>query len=54
MKVNHYCHLLENVKLDSDVNLTDARFSVQYVIRPQAAGIARLQGLCRKSDQWHL
>ena len=30
-------HLLENVKLDSDINLTDARFSVQYVIRPQAA-----------------
>src|ERR1700693_2661182 len=27
---------LENVKLDSDVNLTDARFSVQYVIRPQS------------------
>src|SRR6185312_4182461 len=27
---------LENVQLHSDVNLDDARFSVQYVIRPQA------------------
>ncbi len=29
-------HYLENIQLDSDINLTDARFSVQYVIRPQA------------------
>jgi sulfate adenylyltransferase subunit 1 len=37
-------HLLENVQLDSDINLTDARFSVQYVIRPQAADLHDYRG----------
>ena len=30
-------HFLETVKIQNDVNLTDARLSVQYVIRPQTA-----------------
>ncbi len=49
---------LENVQLDSDVNLTDGRFSVQYVIRPQAPeyhdyrGYAGkvISGIYRKGD----
>jgi sulfate adenylyltransferase subunit 1 len=49
---------LENVRLDSDVNLTDGRFSVQYVIRPQAPeyhdyrGYAGkvISGIYRKGD----
>ena len=41
-------HLLENVKLDSDINLTDARFSVQYVIRPQAAELHDYRGYAGK------
>lgn len=28
-------HILENVEVTSDINYTDARFPVQYVIRPQ-------------------
>lgn len=39
---------LENVKLDSDVNLTDGRFSVQYVIRPQAAELHDYRGYAGK------
>ncbi len=39
---------LENVKLDSDVNLTDARFSVQYVIRPQAPELHDYRGYAGK------
>jgi sulfate adenylyltransferase subunit 1 len=39
---------LENVKLDSDVNLTDARFSVQYVIRPQVAELHDYRGYAGK------
>jgi sulfate adenylyltransferase subunit 1 len=39
---------LENVKLDSDVNLTDARFSVQYVIRPQAPEFHDYRGYAGK------
>jgi sulfate adenylyltransferase subunit 1 len=41
-------HLLENVQLDSDINLTDARFSVQYVIRPQAAELHDYRGYAGK------
>ncbi len=52
-------HLLENVQLDSDINLTDARFSVQYVIRPQAADLHDyrgyagqvISGIYRKGDK---
>lgn len=40
--------LLESVKLDSDVNLTDARFSVQYVIRPQAPELHDYRGYAGK------
>lgn len=39
---------LENVQLDSDVNLTDPRFSVQYVIRPQAPELHDYRGYAGK------
>lgn len=39
---------LENVQLDSDVNLTDGRFSVQYVIRPQAPELHDYRGYSGK------
>ncbi|MDP4284396.1 MAG: GTP-binding protein [Bacteroidota bacterium] len=41
-------HLLENVQLDSDVNLTNGRFSVQYVIRPQAEELHDYRGYAGK------
>lgn len=41
-------HYLENVKLDADINFTDARFSVQYVIRPQAAELHDYRGYAGK------
>lgn len=41
-------HLLENVPLESDTNLTDARFPVQYVIRPQAAELHDYRGYAGK------
>ncbi len=41
-------HLLENVELESDTNLTDARFPVQYVIRPQAAELHDYRGYAGK------
>ena len=41
-------HLLENVKLDSDINLTDARFPVQYVIRPQTEELHDYRGYAGK------
>lgn len=52
-------NLLENVQLDSDINLTDARFSVQYVIRPQAPDLHDyrgyagqvISGIYRKGDK---
>lgn len=40
--------LLENVPLESDTNLTDARFPVQYVIRPQAPGLHDYRGYAGK------
>jgi sulfate adenylyltransferase subunit 1 len=41
-------HLLENVQLESDINLVDPRFSVQYVIRPQAADLHDYRGYAGK------
>jgi sulfate adenylyltransferase subunit 1 len=41
-------HHLENIQLDSDVNLTDARFSVQYVIRPQTEELHDYRGYAGK------
>ncbi|MEO9004900.1 MAG: sulfate adenylyltransferase, partial [Ginsengibacter sp.] len=41
-------HYLENVKLDSAINLSDARFSVQYVIRPQAPELHDYRGYAGK------
>ncbi|MGN6165608.1 MAG: sulfate adenylyltransferase subunit 1 [Flavisolibacter sp.] len=51
-------HLLESVQLDSDINLTHARFPVQYVIRPQTEDLHDyrgysgkiLSGIYRKGD----
>ena len=40
--------LLENVELRSDINLTDARFPVQFVIRPQAADLHDYRGYAGK------
>ena len=39
---------LEDVKLDSDVNLTDARFQVQFVIRPQTDDLHDYRGYAGK------
>jgi sulfate adenylyltransferase subunit 1 len=52
-------HLLETVEVHHDINLTDARFPVQYVIRPQTddlhdyRGYAGkvLSGIYRKGDK---
>lgn len=41
-------HYLENVKLDYDIDLSDARFSVQYVIRPQAPELHDYRGYAGK------
>src|SRR5215210_2559341 len=41
-------HHLENIELDSDINLTDARFSVQYVIRPQMSELHDYRGYAGK------
>ena len=41
-------HHLENVQLDSDVNITDPRFSVQYVIRPQSEDLHDYRGYAGK------
>jgi sulfate adenylyltransferase subunit 1 len=41
-------HLLENVELASDTNLKDARFPVQYVIRPQATELHDYRGYAGK------
>lgn len=41
-------HLLENVELRSDINLTDGRFPVQLVIRPQAAELHDYRGYAGK------
>ncbi len=41
-------HHLENVQLDSDINITDPRFSVQYVIRPQSEDLHDYRGYAGK------
>ncbi|MEO6329628.1 MAG: GTP-binding protein [Ginsengibacter sp.] len=45
---NSLLDLLENIPLESDNNLTDARFPVQYVIRPQAAELHDYRGYAGK------
>jgi sulfate adenylyltransferase subunit 1 len=39
---------LEDVKLDNDINYTDARFQVQYVIRPQTEELHDYRGYAGK------
>lgn len=39
---------LENVHVENDINLTDARFSVQYVIRPQTDELHDYRGYAGK------
>jgi sulfate adenylyltransferase subunit 1 len=39
---------LEDVKLDSDINLTDPRFQVQFVIRPQTEDLHDYRGYAGK------
>ncbi len=41
-------HYLENVQLDQDLNHTDARFPVQFVIRPQAPELHDYRGYAGK------
>ncbi len=41
-------HHLENIELNSVINLTDARFCVQYVIRPQVADLHDYRGYAGK------
>ncbi len=41
-------HILENVEVSRDVNLTDARFPVQYVIRPQTDDLHDYRGYAGK------
>src|ERR1700712_2647155 len=41
-------HILENTEVQHDINLTDARFPVQYVIRPQAADLHDYRGYAGK------
>jgi sulfate adenylyltransferase subunit 1 len=45
---NSLLHVLENVKLNNDINLTDARLSVQYVIRPQTDELHDYRGYAGK------
>ena len=41
-------HLLENVQLEDDIDLTHARFPVQYVIRPQTPELHDYRGYAGK------
>jgi sulfate adenylyltransferase subunit 1 len=41
-------NLLENVEVQHDINLTHARFPVQYVIRPQTDGLHDYRGYAGK------
>ncbi len=41
-------HFLENVELENDINYTDARFPVQYVIRPQTEDLHDYRGYAGK------
>ena len=41
-------HILENVEVQNDIDLTHARFPVQYVIRPQTAELHDFRGYAGK------
>ncbi|HSN50812.1 MAG TPA: GTP-binding protein, partial [Bacteroidales bacterium] len=41
-------HILENVEVANDINYTDARFPVQYVIRPQTEELHDYRGYAGK------
>ncbi|MBS1564889.1 MAG: GTP-binding protein [Bacteroidetes bacterium] len=41
-------HILENVEVQNDMNLTDARFPVQYVVRPQTEELHDYRGYAGK------
>lgn len=41
-------HLLESIQLDTDIDLTHARFPVQYVIRPQTEDLHDYRGYAGK------
>jgi sulfate adenylyltransferase subunit 1 len=41
-------HVLENIEVEKDVNLTHARFPVQYVIRPQTDDLHDYRGYAGK------
>ena len=41
-------HFLENVEIQQDINLTDARFPVQYIIRPQTEELHDYRGYAGK------
>ena len=41
-------HFLENVEVEKDINLTDPRFPVQYVIRPQTDDLHDYRGYAGK------
>ena len=41
-------HFLENVEIHQDINITDARFPVQYVIRPQTDELHDYRGYAGK------
>ncbi len=41
-------HFLENVEIQQDINLTDSRFPVQYVIRPQTDDLHDYRGYAGK------
>jgi sulfate adenylyltransferase subunit 1 len=41
-------HLLENVQVENDINYTDARFPVQFVIRPQTDALHDYRGYAGK------
>lgn len=45
---NPLLQLLEEIELDNDVNLTDARFQVQFVIRPQTEELHDYRGYAGK------
>jgi len=41
-------HILENIEVQNDINLTNARFPVQYVIRPQTDALHDYRGYAGK------
>lgn len=41
-------HILENIEVENDINLEDARFPVQYVIRPQTTELHDYRGYAGK------